>query len=363
MNAREGSAPDQVVIDVDVEEAPTGSLSFGANFNTDVGVSLFASFRERNFLGRGQQLQFRLSTAETNRGFNFDFTEPQLLGRDVALGLDLSYALTDNENALYDTERAEFQPSLTFPVSERGRLRMFYEYNFTDISDYTGGGDIIQAEADIGGLSRNSLGYQYSFDSRRNGLNPNAGLIFRFGQEFGFGEDNQFIRTTALVGAETLVLNEEVTLRATLEGGSNNFTEGGSRVTDRFFLNSRRMRGFAAGGIGPRECDATCGAIDDALGGETYAVLRLEAEFPLPLPEEYGISGGAFIDYGSVWDVGDVTTGNTLLYDEFTPRAVAGLSIFWDTPVGPLRFNFTEALESEEFDEVQNFDVTISTSF
>ncbi len=363
VNAREGSAPDQVVIDVDVEEAPTGSLSFGANFNTDVGVSLFASFRERNFLGRGQQLQFRLSTAETNRAFDFDFTEPRLLGRDVALGIDLSYSLTDNENALYDTERAEFEPSLTFPVSDNGRLRLFYGYNFTDISDYTGGGDIIQAEADVGGLSRNSLGYRYSFDSRRTGLNPNAGLIFRFGQEFGFGEDNQFIRTTATLGAEAQVLNEEVTLRATLEGGTLNFTEGSSRVTDRFFLNSRRMRGFAAGGIGPRECDATCGAINDALGGETYAVLRLEAEFPLPLPEEYGIRGGAFIDYGSVWDVGDVTTGNTLLYDEFTPRAVAGLSIFWDTPVGPLRFNFSEALESEEFDEVQNFDVTISTSF
>jgi outer membrane protein insertion porin family len=91
--------------------------------------------------------------------------------------------------------------------------------------------------------------------------------------------------------------------------------------------------------------------------------VRLEADFPLGLPEEYGISGGAFIDYGSVWDVSGRGTGANVLYNDFTPRAVAGLSIFWDTPVGPLRFNFTEPLMAEEFDRPKSFDVTISTRF
>ena len=92
---------------------------------------------------------------------------------------------------------------------------------------------------------------------------------------------------------------------------------------------------------------------------------RLEAEFPLGLPEEYGITGGAFIDYGSVWDVGNRRglAESDILYNDFTPRTVAGLSIFWTTPIGPLRFNFTEALEAEEFDQPKNFDITISTSF
>ena len=252
VNAREGSAPDQVVIDVDVEEAPTGSLSFGANFNNDVGLSLFATFRERNFLGRGQQLSFQISTAETNRVLDFSFTEPRLLGRDVALGLGLEYSTTDNENANYDTETFEFRPSLTFPVSANGRLQVFYSYDSTDLSDPNNLGEILTAEVNEGRVARNSLGYQYSFDSRRDGVEQGTAYVLRFGQEFGFG-DSEFIKTTALAAAETRVFNEEVTLRATVEGGHLEFSEGAGRVTDRFFLNSRLMRGFEPGGLGPRD--------------------------------------------------------------------------------------------------------------
>jgi outer membrane protein insertion porin family len=145
-----------------------------------------------------------------------------------------------------------------------------------------------------------------------------------------------------------------------LEGGMLNYLEGSSRVTDRYFMGSSVMRGFEPGGIGPRDA-----ATDDALGGDIYAVARLEAQFPIGLPEEYGITGGAFVDYGSLWSVGDLRSLSEadVLYNDFTPRAVAGVSIFWETPIGPLRFNFTEPLMIEEFDRPKSFDLTISTSF
>ena len=356
---REGSSANQVIIYVDVEEGNTGSLSFGANYNSDTGLGLVASFRQSNFLGRGQAVNVQLSTAETNRVFSFSFQEPQFLGRDLGFGLNLDYSTTDNENALYDTETFRFKPSLTFPVSENGRLQLFYAYNYEDITGVTTTSAPIVDDGLIGGVGSSSIGYGYSFDTRRTGLNPNAGVVFRFGQEFSFG-DAQYIKTTALAAAETKVLNEEVTLRATIEGGYLDYTKGQSRITDRFFLGSRQMRGFEPGGIGPRDADAVT---DDALGGNVFAVARLEAEFPIGLPSEYGISGGAFIDYGSVWDIGRAVPADTVLYDDFTGRAVAGLSVFWDTPIGPLRFNFTETLDAQAFDKPKSFDVTISTSF
>ncbi|WP_108814178.1 outer membrane protein assembly factor BamA [Loktanella sp. Alg231-35] len=357
VDTRRGTADDQVIVDVDVTEGPTGTLSFGANYNSDAGLGLLASYRQSNFQGRGQRLDFDISTAESNRRLSFAFTEPQLLGRQLAGSVNLSYATTDNENALYDTEKLRFSPAITFPVSEQGRLRLFYALEYNDLTDVSSSASqIIRNEAAEEGVWTNAIGYTYSFDNRRSGLNPNAGIVLRFGQEFGFG-DSQFIKTTALAGAETKILNEEVTLRATVEGGLLSYQDGSSRVTDRFFLGSRVMRGFTAGGVGPRD-DAT----DDALGGNAFSVLRLETEFPLGLPSEYGISGGAFIDYGSVWDVGE-TFGEAVIYDDFTPRAVAGLSIFWTTPLGPLRFNFTEPLEVEDRDETRSFDLTISTSF
>ncbi len=361
VDAREGTTPDQVIIDVNVEEAPTGSLSFGANYNTDNGIGLVASFREANFLGRGQSLSFQVSTGETNRVFDFSFGEPNFLGRDLRAGLDLSYRTTDNQNADYDTENFRFSPSLTFPVSESGRLTTFVAFAFDDLTgldDADGISPVIQEEAGLEGVYTTSLGYNYSFDNRRTGLDPTAGVVFRFGQEFGFG-DTRFIKTTALAAAEKKVLSEDVTLRATIEGGYLAYQDGFSRVTDRFFLNGNNFRGFDANGVGPRDEQT-----DDALGGNSYAVARLEAEFPLGLPEEYGITGGIFADYGSVWDVGRTAPdGTSILYDGFTPRATAGLSIFWTTPLGPLRFNFTEPLMAETQDQTKAFDVTISTSF
>lgn len=357
VDAREGSSPDQVVIDVDVTEAPTGSLSFGGNFSTDNGFSLLAKFNQRNFLGRGQDLSFNVQGGADSQNFAFSFTEPRLLGRDLSFGIDLGYKTTDNddEDFLYGTTVGSFRPRIGFPVSENGRVSLYYAYQYTDIYDVTTASTYIIDDAAQGGIGTNALGYTYSYDTRRTGLNPNAGVLVRFGQEFGFG-DATYVETTAEVTGQTLVLNEEVTLRATLEGGLLHYSDGNSRITDRYFLGSSIMRGFDAGGIGPRDI-----ATGDALGGNAFAVMRLEAEFPLGLPEEYGISGGVFFDYGSVWDTGLNTAD--IEYDDFTPRAVVGVSIFWDTPIGPLRFNFTEPLDAQPNDETKQFDVTISTSF
>jgi len=133
--------------------------------------------------------------------------------------------------------------------------------------------------------------------------------------------------------------------------------DGDSRVTDRYFANGK-IRGFNNDGVGPRDLSTSS---SEALGGNLFAVARFEAEFPLGLPEEYGIRGGVFADFGSIWSL-DNTAGG-LVDDEFYLRSAIGFSIFWETPLGPLRFNFSEALQKKSYDEVQNFDLTISTRF
>jgi outer membrane protein insertion porin family len=368
VDTRPGSREDQVIVDVNVVEQPTGSLSFGANYSTDNGFGLIASFSERNFLGRGQELDLSFSTAQANRQFNFRFEEPQFTGRDVALGFGMRYRTTDNDNALYDTISFNVVPSIAFPLGERSRISLFAQAEFTDLFDVTGertdapeerASLLIFDEADEGLVWNYGVGYNYSFDTRRSNIERNGGFVFRFGQDLATG-DTTFVRTSALAAVERSVLGEDLTLRATIEGGHLYYIEGDSRVTDRFFLGGRLMRGFEPQGIGPRDADT-----DDALGGNTFAVARLEAEFPIGLPEEYGITGGAFLDYGSVWDVGNLgsLSAGDVLYNEFTPRAVVGLSIFWDTPFGPLRFNFTDALIAEEEDKPRFFDLTVSTTF
>lgn len=365
VDAEPGSSPDQVVVNVDVEEQPTGSLSLGASYGVNSGVGLTVGFAETNFLGRGQTLSLNISSGSDTADATLLFIEPSFLSRDLKFKFSGYYRETEQSNAFYDTRNISISPAIEFPVSENGRLELRYEIS-RDLMDNVDAGSstLLVEEAAQGDLFTSSVGYTFSHDTRINGLNPNGGTLFRFSQDFaGLGGDTQYIATTALALAETRVFNEEVTLRAVFEGGMLNSIGGyDNRVVERYFGNSK-IRGFESNGIGPRDLGADGPGVgnDDALGGNIFAVARFEADFPLGLPEEYGINGGVFFDVGSVWGLDN--TKDTVVGEEFALRSVVGLSVFWKTPVGPLRFNFTKALMKEDYDKEQSFDLTISTQF
>ncbi len=367
VRALDGSSPDQVVIDVDVEEKPTGSLSFGASYSVSSGIGFNASFSERNFLGRGQTLNFGVSTASGSQGANLLFVEPYFLGRDVAFSFSGSYTRTSYAtNTFYDSQLVSVQPGLEFPLGETARLTVKGVFDATEVTNVdAGSSQILRTEAARGFESAVGVGYQISFDNRTSGLNPDAGILFRFGQDIaGLTGTMDYIETKGLFVAERTMRNSDITFRAVFEGGAITSIGGnGTKITDRFFLSSSQLRGFDVRGVGPRDLNSTN---FDALGGNYFAVARFEADFPLPLPEEYGISGGAFLDFGSVWGLDNTAgglTGTNPVDDQAYLRASIGVSVFWETPIGPLRFNFSQPLAKQTYDDVRNFDLTVSTSF
>ena len=361
VDAQPGTAGDQVVVDVTVEEQPTGKLSFGASYGAQTGIALNLGFSETNFLGRGQALSANVSNGTDNRDISFGFAEPSFLGRDLKFKIGAYYKTTDQKDAKYNTKATGFTTGLEFPVSENGRLELRYRISQDEITAVAAGSsDILVREAARGALLTSALGYSYSYDTRTNGLNPNGGVLLRFSQDFaGVGGDTKYILTNAFGLAETKVFKEEVTVRAIFEGGMINSINGDSRVTERFFANGK-LRGFEGNGFGPRDLTS---ANQDALGGNVYATARFEADFPIGLPEEYGVKGGAFLDVGSVWSLDDIAGTGGPVDDAFHLRSSVGLSLFWETPIGPLRFNFSKALVKEDYDKEQNFDLTISTKF
>ncbi len=361
VEAREGSSSDRVIIGVDVEEQPTGSLGFGASYSADSGVGANITFVERNFLGRGQLVSLNFGTTADSGTYSFAFREPAFLGRDLALGFSGSYAENNSaSNTLYSTRLGSFSASLQFPVSEYGTFGLNYKLAATDIFSVPGASSAVLAAEEARGMEiASSLGYTYSYRTINGGLNPDAGILFRWGQDFaGVAGDQKFVKTEAFLVAERKLFNDEVNVRAIFEGGALTSLDGNvSRVTDRYNLNSK-MRGFEASGVGPRDLGA---ANRDALGGNYFAVAKFEAHFPLGLPEEYGIRGGVFFDVGSVWGLDNNLGG--AIDDSLNIRSSAGVSLLWDTPIGPLRFNFSRALVKESYDIQRDFDVTISTKF
>lgn len=380
VNAREGSSPNEVVVDVDLEEKPTGSLQFGGTYSTDDGPGVIVQYAETNFLGRGQTVRFTVSGAEDNTNYSLFFSEPAFLGRDVRLFFDIGYRETDGKNTNYSTSVGNFTTGLEFPLGERARLGVNYKYAATKMlgdnaydGDEDGNPDCSQDGASncLGGIllgelgdrrAHSSLGWTYEFDSRKASLDPNQGYRFSFSQDIGgLGGDDKFLRSKAKLVAQTRVFHEEITLRATLAAGAVSFSSSGpgSRATDRWLFEDDIVRGFTPDGIGPREYNGS--DVNEALGGNYFATAKFEALFPVGLPEEYGVTGGVFYDIGNVWGL-DNTNAN-VLYESGSFRHVVGVSVFWETPIGPLRMNWSKALKKEARDKEQQFEFTISTEF
>jgi outer membrane protein insertion porin family len=361
VNTREGSTPEQVIVEVDVVERPTGSFGFGGTFSTSGGLGLLINFRESNFLGRGQTLSFDFDTTSDAANTDLTFIEPYFLGRDLAFGINFFYNTTDNDNSDFSTQILGIRPSFEFPLGPRSSMQVRYTLSSNEIFDVSDDSSpIIQSEE--GTEVASAPGYTFVWDTRRLGLNEDTNFLVSFGQDFaGLGGDTTYIKSTARAVAQTTAFNDDLTLRTILEGGSLNMLDGDtSTVINRFFLTSRQLRGFEFRGIGPRDTGAEN---DDALGGNYYAVARFEADFPLGLPEEYGITGGVFFDVGSLWGLNDTAGATGPVDDDFSLRSSVGVSIFWNTPIGPLTFNFANVLQQESYDEDQLFDFTITTEF
>ena len=365
---RQGSTPEKAVIDVDVAEKPTGALSFGIGYATDTGIYGSASLTESNFLGRGQQFAFELNVAEDSRVFAFSFNEPALLDRDLSAGFSVFYRQFDRKESSYQETNYGFKPSVGFPLSEDGRLEVSYTISNNEIRDLEPNASLLISS---GEALTSSVGFKYTLDRRDNPVDPRSGFTLRLEQEFaGLGGDATYSRTSGAVKGYHSIFNEDIILSAEFEGGLLAYSDDDSRITDRFFLGGNTMRGFKFRGIGPRDfctgCPGAGGAgqnVNDALGGNMFAVGRLEASFPLGLPEQYGIFGGLFYDVGSVWGLDNTAGSMGTVDDDQHWRSAAGVSLFWTTPIGPLRFNWAWPLTKESYDETEDFRITLDTRF
>ena len=360
VNARAGTQPGQIIVDVEVEERPTGSLQLGATYSGDNGFGVVIDYSERNFLGRGQTLSFAIRSGIDNQSYEFNFTEPEFLNPELGFNLGLSFGETDNQGAAYDTRNLDITPSLSFPLSEYSRLSVRGNVSATEMLNPGTVGSIVENEITRGRLDNAGFGFTYRYDTRGVGLDPSSGIAVIYNQDFGgiAGDKGAFSKSTIRTIGERAIMNDDVVLRGVLEAGLLHHTGGSSRVTDRFFLPATVLRGFEFAGMGPRQRDGT---INDALGGNKYTVAKFEVDFPLGLLEEYGMSGGAFYHAGNLWDTG--AKGDELLYDNGAWRHVVGATLYWTTPIGPLRFDFTRALKKETQDEERTFDMSIATRF
>ena len=357
-----GSSSDKAVVTVDVEEAPTGSLNFGAGYSTDTELSGTISLSERNFLGKGQRLLFEVLTSESNKSIKFGFTEPALLNRDLSASIDLTYLDLEPRQSSFTSNESSIRTGFGFKLGNDTRLITSLKILEEKISVPISSNSLILKE-DQGKISKSELSFDYLIDGRDSIIKPKNGFLLRSDITVsGLGSRNSYIKGSARGKIYNSFFDDLITVTGELEGGFMQMQNGFSRTVDRFSLGGRSLRGFQYGQIGPREGD-------EPLGGENYAVSRIEANFPIGLPKELGFYGGIFAEAGSLWGLNYdkekiEIDANDLKSVDSKIRSSVGFTLYWSTPIGPLQFNWAKPQQYlSGVDKTENFSFNIASQF
>jgi len=362
VNALPGSSPDRRIIKVSVSETATGSLMFGAGYSSLRGAVGTVSIVERNLLGKGQVLALDISFAGTESLLNINFTEPTFMDTPISAGFDIYGNQTDNsKQSGYKSREIGSGVRFGFPLSDELRLNTIFKFTNDEIYGVPSDAAVSLRELE-GTRTKAELGYDLIYNLLDNNFTPTNGLLIDFSQDYaGLGGDVEYLRSQ-LSGSYYMDFSAGLVANFSMDMG-HIFGLNGENVaiSDAFMNPGGPIRGFAHRGIGPRLKADVDGSNEESIGGKTYISASTGIQFPLAsFTENYGIKGGLHINaatlYGSDLDVDKINDSNSI-------RTSIGASIFWDSPVGPLRFDFTEAINKETYDLTEFFQFSGGTSF
>ncbi|MGI9356726.1 MAG: outer membrane protein assembly factor BamA [Rhizobiaceae bacterium] len=370
ISTRQGSAPDRVVVVVNLEDKPTGEISFGAGYSSTNGLIGEVSVSEKNFLGRGQFVKASGGFGQDTTKYELSFTEPYFLGQRIAAGFDISRETTDpdvDDGINYSNERTFVRLRAGAPITDELRFGVNYTFEQEEVTTANVNSAAFVDPCNNRTCTTSSVGYSFTYADLDNYKNPREGLYGVFAQDFaGVGGDSEYIRTEARLTSYTL-LSEDADMVFLGRVGAGHIYGDKLSFTDQFFKGGADIRGFAdVRGYGPRNIET-----NEALGGTIYANITAEVQFPLPvLPRGYGLRGAVFVDAGTLFDTEALLPDGTVpgqtagdLADDSTLRASVGASILWESPFGPLRADVSHAFQKESYDKTQVFRFGVSTKF
>ena len=363
-----GSSPDRIVIDVDVEDQPTGSFSVSGGYSTTDGFIAEVAVTESNFLGRGQFVKLAVQEGQRSRGVDFSFTEPYILDTRIAAGFDLFAKQSDqSQYSLYNTFVTGGTLRLGIPITDEFSVSPHYSIYNTKITipnsrtqpynDCTnpigaitpidpnnaalvgrfpnnptatlGNNCLTNGEASLaikeaqGSTLTNLVGFNLTYNTLDALKSPTTGLYAELRTDIGLdtgglkGSAAVFVRNTADLRYYHPIYDDIIGF-IHLQGGNVSALDGKPlRITDLFQIGPTLVRGFAPSGLGPRDLSDPANIATNGLGGAHYAGASGEVQFPLyGIPRDLGLKGAFFADAGTLFGY----SGQTNFFGYAGPR-------------------------------------------
>ena len=381
ISTKPGSAPDQAILIVKVAEQATGQFSLGGGYTTggqSPGFSLDASVRENNFLGRGQQVSLSAKFGQDqSRDYTFSFLQPYFLDHRISAGFSL-FKTTYRPHNDYGVRQMGGSTHFSFVLNDKLSADVAYNYinERYDLSSSSSIKDLRQqyAGAIVESASkswlRSSLRYALIYSSLDSLAMPREGTYMQISQEFaGIGGDAHYLKTT-LRGMEYITLSQQYDIVAFLAGGYGDIYRSkkyrhGVRVFDLFQNDTNMVRGFKYNGLGPQQKSGN--GTNYFIGGGEYINATAELQYPIPFaPETLGLRGAFFADAGTVYDNpydANLAVEEPVTHNKFFLRTSVGASLYWSSPLGPLRFDYAVPIKKDKGDLTQTFSFGVSTRF
>ena len=346
---KDGSKNNLKIINIKVEERPTGEIAAGAGVGTN-GGSFAINIKESNWLGEGKAVGFDIDVDSESILGTLSYSNPNY----NFLGNSLSYSISSESNDKPDQgyENTVISGSLgtSFEQYKDVIASLGISASYDDLrTDNTASNSLKKQDGSYNEIAGN---YGFTFDKRNRSFMPTSGSIVSFGQTLPIYADKSFI-ANHFSSSNYKTINENIIgagkiYLSTINGiGSDDV-----RLSKRKGLSSRRLRGFQKNKIGPVDGS-------DHIGGNYVAAINFEANLPNLLPDDTNTDINFFLDFGNVWGV----DYDSSIDDSNKIRSSIGALASWMSPVGPMTFTFSQNLSKADTDETEGFNFNLGTTF
>ncbi len=392
---KQTSEDDKLDLDIKVKETSTGSMRFAIGYNTASGPIGSTTLSEYNFLGKGQVVEFDFNKAKKSSDISFSFTEPKFMDRNLSVGFDIFTTSQDKTNqSSFSAKNKGISLRMGYDINEYLYHNLNYSIKKEKAEKIDEASVFLKAQPIKTTLS--SIGHSLTYDKLNSRVSPTKGYIIKFSQNFaGVGGNVRYLQNQLYTSFYKPLYKDNIVLN--LIGRVGNIRGLGDKyvnINDSFFVGEEYIRGFDVSGIGPRVKKYNGNNDQDALGGKTFFTGTAEVSFPIGLPEEFGMKGVVFTDFGTLFDTDaakykckkcanctcsdyskpDVnvspeplckndTLNRDYIHNSKKIRASYGIGLVWDSPLGVIKLDYGIPFRKESFDNVSRVRFSIGTYF
>ena len=348
-NVVDGSENNLKIININVEEKPTGEISAGAGIGTD-GGTFAITVKENNWLGEGKAVTFDLQVDTESLAGTLSYNDPNYDFLGNSLNYSISSETNDKPDQGYENTIISAGIGTSFEQYKDVLASLSLFASRDDLKTDSTASDSLKKQK---GTFDELLGeYGFTFDKRNRAFMPTSGSIIRFGQSFPVFADKRSLSNYFSVSGYKTLTEDVVGASKFLISNISGLGDDDVRLSKRKFLSSRRLRGFERGKVGPVDGS-------DHIGGNYSAALNFEANLPNLLPEDTNTDINLFLDFGNVWGV----DYDSSLDDSNKIRSSTGVQAQWNSPIGPMSFTFSKNISKADTDKTQSFNFNIGTTF